>query len=129
MLFLDSFGSLKPDEHSRALRNAKSWIYESIGSEHATGRLPGAGLKSAHSVLATEFVHATAGVDDLLLAGIKRVARGAHFDVEFLAERRARFKFVAATTDDLDGFVIGVNVGFHFGSPENASLRKRPRRI
>jgi hypothetical protein len=101
MLFLDSFGSLKPDEHSRALRNAKSWIYESIGS-----RLPGAGLKSAHSVLATEFVHATAGVDDLLLAGIKRVARGAHFDVEFLAERRARFKFVAATTDDLDGFVI-----------------------
>jgi hypothetical protein len=73
---------------------------------------------SADAVLAAELVYATAGVDDLLLAGVKRVARGADFNVEFLTEGRTRFELVTATTDDLDGFVIGVNIGFHGGSPE-----------
>ncbi len=68
---------------------------------------------SAHAVLAAELVDPTAGIDDLLLAGVERMAGGAHFDEEVLTERRARLEFVAATTSDLDGVVIGVNVGFH----------------
>ena len=87
------------------------------------GTRPGSGL--GHSVLFAELVYTATGVDDLLLAGVKRVAGGAHFDVEFLTERRARFKLVAATTDDLDRFVIGMNIGFHFGSPEHASRKKK----
>ena len=86
--------------------------------------MPGTALVLAHSVLLTELVDATASIDDLLLTGVKRVARGAHFDKEILAERRARFKFVAATTGNLDGIVVRMNVGFHFCSPEHATSEK-----
>jgi hypothetical protein len=41
------------------------------------------------------------------------MARGADFDQEILTERRTRLEFVTATTSDLDGVVIGVNIGFH----------------
>jgi 2-keto-3-deoxy-galactonokinase len=75
----------------------------------------------AHSVLAAEFVDASASIDDFLLAGVERVAGGAHLYEEILAKRRARRKFVATTTSDLDVGVIGVNIGFHVGSPERAT--------
>jgi hypothetical protein len=73
------------------------------------------------SVLATEFVNSTAGIDDLLLAGVKRMTRGTHFNKEILAERGTRREFVATTTSHLDVSVIGMNVGFHGGSPERAT--------
>lgn len=40
----------------------------------------------AHSVLATEFINPTARIDDLLFAGIKRVARRADLDLKILAQ-------------------------------------------
>ena len=67
----------------------------------------------AHAVLFAEFVYTPARIDNLLFARVKRVARGANFNKEILAERRTRFKFVAATTGDFDPVVIGVNIGFH----------------
>ena len=36
---------------------------------------------SAYAVFASEFVHAAGAIDDLLLAGVKRVAGGAHVDM------------------------------------------------
>jgi hypothetical protein len=80
--------------------------------------------RGTHSVLLAEFIDATAGIDDLLLSGIERVAGGANLDKKVLTERGARREFVATTTGDLDGFVIGVNVGFHFDSPERTAWRK-----
>ena len=43
----------------------------------------------AHTVFFAETIHASAGIDFLLLARIKRVARGANFDEEVLTKRRA----------------------------------------
>src|SRR6266542_6079576 len=48
-------------------------------------------------VALAEFLDATGGVDDFLLARIERVARRAHFDVQGLVDRRARHERVAAT--------------------------------
>jgi hypothetical protein len=80
-----------------------------------------------HSILASELINATAGVNDLLLARVKRVTRRAHFDKEIVAEGRTGFKFIAATTGDLNGVVIGVSIGFHGGSLRKVLLRKKGR--
>ena len=68
----------------------------------------------AHTVLLAELVYASASINFLLLAGVKRVARGAHFNTEILAEGRASCELVATTTGDFDVVVIGMYVGFHF---------------
>ena len=72
-----------------------------------------ASLRLAHAVLATEFVHATAGVDDLLLVRIERMTGRADLDEEVFAERRTRRELVAATAGDFDVRVVGVDIGFH----------------
>ena len=58
-----------------------------------------------HSVLLAELVDATARIDDLLLAGVERVAGRADLDAQVFAKRRAGRDFVAATAGHLD---IGV---------------------
>jgi len=54
----------------------------------------GTGLLAArsgtHSVFFTELIDTTAGIDDLLFAGIKRVARRAHLYKKVVAKRGAR---------------------------------------
>jgi len=72
-----------------------------------------AALILAQTVFFTELVYTSAGIDDLLLARIKWVTCGAHFNAEILAERRACNELIATTTCDLDVVVIGMNVGFH----------------
>jgi len=79
----------------------------------------------AHTVFLAELVNAPASIDFLLLAGVKRVARGAHFNKEILAERRACCELVATTTGDLDVVVIGMNVGFHFLALPSGLLHKK----
>src|SRR5579859_7955477 len=76
------------------------------------GRLLGLGRLLA-GVLLAEFLDPPGGVDDLLLAGVERVARRAHLDVERLAQRRARHERVAAAARDLDFLVLGVDLRFH----------------
>ena len=93
-------------------------------TQSVTRRLQTQRLVLAHPILATELVDATAGVNDLLLAGVERVTGGANLYKKVLTKRGARRKFVATTTGDLDVGVIGVNIGFHFGSPERATWRK-----
>ena len=79
----------------------------------------------AQSVFLAELVDPSAGIDFLLLARVKRVARGAHFNKEILAERRARCELIATTTGDLDGVVIGMDVGFHFLALPSGLLHKK----
>jgi hypothetical protein len=79
-------------------------------------------LVLAHPVLATEFVDSAARINDLLLAGVERVTGGANLYKKVFTKCGARRKFVATTTGDLRVGVIGVNIGFHFGSPERATL-------
>ena len=79
----------------------------------------------AHTVLLAELVYASAGIDFLLLASVKRVARGAHFNKEILAEGRASCELVATTTGDFDVVVIGMYVGFHFQALPSTLLHKK----
>jgi hypothetical protein len=68
---------------------------------------------SADAVLAAEFVYAPAGIDDLLFAGVKRMACRADFDQEILAECGTGGELVTAATGDFDFAVGGMNLGFH----------------
>ena len=45
---------------------------------------------AAVRVFLAELVDTAAGVDDLLLAGVERMAVGADFDLQIVADRRAR---------------------------------------
>src|SRR5688500_7730673 len=64
-------------------------------------------------VLLAEFVDATAGVDDLLLARIERMAVRAHLDLQVVAQRRARVEGVATAAGHRDLFVLGMDCVFH----------------
>ena len=65
------------------------------------------------AVTPAELVHTAGGVHDLLFAGEERVAGGANFNVEFLAQGGTGGELVAAATDHLGISVGGMNVGFH----------------
>ena len=66
-----------------------------------------------HAVLLTELFDATGGVNDLLLARVKRMALGAHFNVQILAISRTCLEHIATTAGDVDFFVIRVGIGLH----------------
>src|SRR5512138_335127 len=64
-------------------------------------------------VLLTELVHATAGIEDLLLTRVERVAVRAHLDLEIVTERRTRREGVSAAASHYGVFVFGMDAGFH----------------
>jgi hypothetical protein len=72
---------------------------------------------STFAVLLTEALNATGSIDDLLLAGIKRMAAGADFNVKRLAIGRACLELVATTAGYVDFNVVGVNAFFHLILP------------
>jgi hypothetical protein len=55
------------------------------------------------------------------------MASGANLDVNILSERRACGKLVAATTQDLDGGVFGVDSFFHgtLSGPRSGHVKKQ----
>jgi hypothetical protein len=66
------------------------------------------------AVFLPEAFDAARSVDDLLFAGIERVAGGAHFDVQFgLGEGRTGHERIAARAGDGNVLVLRVNVHFH----------------
>ena len=70
-----------------------------------------------HAITLAEFLDAASGVDNLLLAGIERMAGRANFDVQLIfAQRGAGYESVATRAGDSDFFVIGMNAGFHGNS-------------
>ena len=76
-----------------------------------------AGRSGALGVLLAELVDATAGVHDLLLAGVERMAGRADFNLQVVTERRTRLEGIPAGAGDRDGFVIGVDGGLHDARP------------
>ena len=74
-------------------------------------------MKLAQTVLTTELIDPAAGINDLLLTRVERMARRTDLDQEVFTQRRAGVEFVTATTGHFDIAVIGMNVGFHDGSP------------
>ncbi len=79
----------------------------------------------AHTVFLAELVYTSAGINFLLLARVKRMARGAHFNKEIPAECRASCELVATTTGDFDVVVIGMYVGFHVLALPSSLLHKK----
>ncbi len=71
------------------------------------------GLASTAIIAATEFVHPTGGIDDLLVAGKKRMAFCAHVNVEGFIQRGTRSEVVTATALYFDRVVLRVDIGSH----------------
>ena len=63
-------------------------------------------------VALAEFIDATAGIHDLLLARVERMAVGAHFEIQ-VAAGGARLKSIAAATRHGDLVVRRMDVSFH----------------
>jgi hypothetical protein len=59
-----------------------------------------------------ELLHAPAGIDELLFAGVKRVALGAHFKVQVVPGGTGG-KFIAAGALNLNFFVRRMDAFFH----------------
>ena len=81
-------------------------------------------------IFLAEFIDAAAGIHNFLLAGIERVAIGAHLDLQILAYGLASLELIAAGTVDCDQFVFGMNAGFHGNldmsvAAESTSLQQR----
>jgi hypothetical protein len=68
------------------------------------------GLFILHSL--SELIHASAGIDELLLAGVERMALRANVNTVFLA-RGCRFKLFAASATNRDLVALGVDSLFH----------------
>jgi hypothetical protein len=64
-------------------------------------------------VLLSEFIDATAGIHNFLLARVERMAVGAHFDLQIMADRRASLELIAAGASNCDDFVFWMDTGFH----------------
>jgi hypothetical protein len=65
------------------------------------------------SVFLAEFVDATRGVEDLLLAGVERVAIRADFDRKVVSQSRPRLERIPAGAGHANFFVLGMRIGFH----------------
>ena len=86
------------------------------------GSLKSSLSRGSGSVLLAEFVHATRGIEDLLLARVERVAVRADFDLQVVSQSRPRLECVTARAGDADFFVFGMRIGFHGFSLSGRSL-------
>ena len=59
-----------------------------------------------------ELVNASAGINKLLLAGIKRMALGADFNID-IAKHGVRFYRSTASATDNRRLIVGMNSSFH----------------
>src|SRR5215470_10170095 len=104
-----------------AKKEAAAAASSHAGSESRSGRARslrglGPGLCGAPGVLLLELLDASGRVDDFLPAGVERVARCAHLDVEVLAEGRAGLERIPARAGDGDFLVVRMDPGFHGAS-------------
>ena len=82
------------------------------GPLFTSGR-PNLGFRRRGSVALAEFIDASAGIHYFLLAGIERMAIRADFDLQIMADGRARLERIAASASDGNCFVFGVDGGLH----------------
>jgi hypothetical protein len=83
----------------------------------------------ALGVLASETLHATCGIEQLLLAGEKRMAMGADFHMEVALVGRPRRETIAARAQNADFVVRGMNGCLHIALNLNSNpliLQERP---
>jgi hypothetical protein len=66
-----------------------------------------------HSVFFAEFIDATCGIQDLLLAGVERVTGRTHIKMQLFRKSRLGRKFVAAAADYFYVVVLRMNLRFH----------------
>ena len=64
-------------------------------------------------VLLAELVDAASGVEDLLLAGVERMAVRAHFDLQIVSQSRPRLERIPAGAGHGNFFVFRMRIGFH----------------
>lgn len=65
------------------------------------------------TVFLTELVNAASGINNFLLARVKRMARRTNLNVQLVFESGSSFKLVATAAGDLQVMIIGMNLGFH----------------
>ena len=70
------------------------------------------GWRAAASVTFVKAINTTGGVNQFLLAGKKRVAFRADFDVQIVFHRRSCLKIIAARA--VDGYIGVIRVNFRF---------------
>jgi hypothetical protein len=83
------------------------------GSAHARETAGKSGFRGSCRVPLAELVHSTAGVHNLLLTGVERMAVRTDFNLQILADRRTGGKRISARAGDGDFFVIRMDAGFH----------------
>jgi hypothetical protein len=66
-----------------------------------------------NTVFLAEFLDTACGVNNLLLAGIERMAFRAYFNMQIFRHGGARGELVTAAAYDRNFWVIRVNFGFH----------------
>ncbi|SPO64484.1 protein of unknown function [Pseudomonas sp. JV241A] len=70
-------------------------------------------LGTEHAEAIGELLYAAAGVQDLLLTGVERVAEVANVDRQGLGQSRTSFEFVTAAAGNFYSFVYRMDIGFH----------------
>ena len=73
----------------------------------------GLGRLAHRTVLLIELLDAASRINDLLFAGVERMAGSAHFDMQRLLHRRSGREGVAAGAGHRDFVVCRMDVGFH----------------
>jgi hypothetical protein len=94
----------KIDARNSTVKNKKAAVAAFLQTRHA---------RLFHAVFLAEFLNATGGVDNLLLAGVERMTLRADFDVQVFGHGRVGLERVAAATGHGDFVVRWVNIGFH----------------
>jgi hypothetical protein len=66
------------------------------------------------AVLAAEFIDPTGGINNLLFAGVERMAGRTDFYMQIIGQRRARSEIVATAAGDLNFLILGMYLCFHW---------------
>src|SRR5690606_22542278 len=83
-------------------------------SESLMDFLRGVGLLGAeHAETLLEAIDAAAGIQHFLLAGVERVALGAHVDVQVLGQRGSSLDDVATAASRCGLYVLRMDIGCH----------------
>src|ERR1700678_2557712 len=80
-------------------------------------------------VLLAELIDAAAGVHNFLLARVERMAIGAHFDLQIMADRRASLELIAAGAGNCDDFIFWMDIGFHRNLDKVTAESMSPQRV
>jgi hypothetical protein len=70
-----------------------------------------------HAIFLAEFLDTPCRINNLLLAGIKRMAGRTDFHMQILVHGRAGGKLVATTAGNLNFIIAGMDIGFHIKIP------------